>query len=131
MLQNRNNANIRVNLSGFDKLMPDVDENRVYESRLVHQLDSNKVVYCTRTEQLYFWEPQDGPLRKVIRNALMSLKLSCKDQAVQMDNLGVFNQPRKLFLTGRAFQVVVTALRLSGVSVQFTQAHESRLESHL
>ncbi|MFT5112998.1 MAG: hypothetical protein ACI8P9_002326 [Parasphingorhabdus sp.] len=128
MLSNQNTVNFRVNLSGFDKLMPDVDANRVYVSRLVHQLDGGKVVYCTRSRQLYFWEPENGPLRSVIESALKSKQLPCLDQPVQLDNMGVFMKPRKVTLEDDALQVVITALRLSGVKVQFNQSAHHQLQ---
>lgn len=104
-------------MSGVDKLMPDVDIPRVFESRLVHQLDRDKVIYCTHSRQLYFWEPANGRLRRIIECALHSLGRSCVDLPVVMDNKGVFNKPRKLRVTGEELAVVTTALRLSGVEV--------------
>ncbi len=104
-------------MSGLDKLMPDVDRLRVFESRLVHQLDGGKVVYCTQSCQLYFWEPPNGRLRSAIECALMSLGKGFRDQPVVMDNKGVFNKPRKLTVSGQDMKVVAAALRLAGVSI--------------
>ncbi len=106
-------------MSGLDKLMPDVDRLRVFESRLVHQLDGGKVVYCTQSCQLYLWEPPDGRVRRAIECALRSLGKSYRDQPVAMDNKGVFNRPRKLNVSGEEMRVVAAALRLAGVSILF------------
>ncbi|MCZ7598319.1 MAG: hypothetical protein M5U09_12215 [Gammaproteobacteria bacterium] len=51
----------RVTMSGVDKLMPDVDVLRVFESRLVHQLDRGRVIYCTQSALLYFWGGRGRP----------------------------------------------------------------------
>jgi hypothetical protein len=106
-----------VTMSGVDKLMPDVDLPRVFESRLVHQLGRDKVIYCTHSRQLYFWEPANGRLRRVIECALRSLGRAYADRPVVMDNKGVFNKPRKIRLAGDDLVVVTSALRLSGVDV--------------
>ena len=106
-----------VTMSGVDKLMPDVDLPRVFESRLVHQLDRDKVIYCTHSLQLYFWEPAHGRLRRIIECALRSLGRTYVDLPVVMDNKGVFNKPRKIRLAGDDLVVVITALRLAGVEV--------------
>ena len=107
-------------MSGLDKLMPDVDMARVFESRLVHQLDGRKVIYCTQSSMLYFWEPENGRLRRAIECALMSIGQRYTDMPVPMDNLGVFHQPRKLLMRGEALRVGGAALRLMGVEVRTT-----------
>ena len=117
-------SEFRVNLSGFDKLMPDVDTQRVYESRLVHQLDRRKVIYCESSRQLYYWEPENGPLRGAIASALKSMHIECNDEPVPMDNKGVFNKPRKLLITDKPLLVVISALRLMGVTVEFNHVRK-------
>ncbi len=107
-----------VTMSGLDKLMPDVDTLRVFESRLVHQLDDSKVVYCTHSGYLYFWEPENGRFRHAIRCALQSMGRPYNDMPVVMDNKGVFNKPRKITLSDAELKVVATALRLMGVTVR-------------
>jgi len=114
------NSSMQVTMSGLDKLMPDVDTQRVFESRLVHQLDGRKVAYCTHSGLLYFWEPENGQLRQTMELALRSLGRRYVDRPVQMDNLGCFTQPRKLYLNSEELQVVGTALRLIGVKILTT-----------
>jgi hypothetical protein len=113
----RAQPSFRVTMSGLDKLMPDVDRVRVFESRLVHQLDRGKVVYCTQSCRLYFWEPENGPVRRVVESAFRSLGIVYRDFPVVMDNKGVFNKPRKVPLSLEELSVVGTALRLAGVEV--------------
>lgn len=102
-------------MSGIDKLMPDVDMLRVFESRLVHQLDRGKVIYCTHSSHLYFWEPAEGRVRRIVENALVSIGRPYADMPVVMDNKGVFNKPRKVRLSEKELGVVATALRLAGI----------------
>lgn len=112
----------RVTMSGVDKLMPDVDVLRVFESRLVHQLDRGRVIYCTQSALLYFWEAEGGPVRRVIEAALKSLGRGYFDMPVVMDNKGVFNKPRKVPLARDELAVVGAALRLAGVEVIINDA---------
>jgi hypothetical protein len=106
-----------VTMSGLDKLMPDVDMLRVFESRLVLQLDRDRVIYCTRSALMYFWEPEGGRVRRIIECALRSMGRNYIDAPVAMDNKGVFNKPRKVRLFKEELNTVLTALRLSGVEV--------------
>ena len=113
-------------MSGLDKLMPDVDMLRVFESRLVLQLDRGRVIYCTRSGLLYFWEPDSGGrVRSIIECALKSLGRAYADAPVAMDNKGVFNKPRKVRLTSDELNVVLAALRLGGVEVVFNDTELS------
>jgi hypothetical protein len=106
-------------MSGVDKLMPDVDRLRVFESRLVHQLDRGKVIYCTHSAQLYFWEPEGGRIRRIIKCALKSTGRVYCDVPVIMDNKGVFNKPRRVRLSSEELAVVGAALRVAGVQLIF------------
>ncbi|KAA3622488.1 MAG: hypothetical protein DWQ08_12765, partial [Proteobacteria bacterium] len=105
----------QVTMSGVDKLMPDVDILRVFESRLVHQLDRGRVVYCTHSCLLYYWEPADGRVRRIVENAMRSVGRAYADAPVIMDNKGVFNKPRKVRMSAPESKVVAAALRLAGI----------------
>lgn len=114
-----------VTMSGVDKLMPDVDRLRVFESRLVHQLNRDKVIYCTHSTQLYFWEPENGRVRRIIECALASTGRAYSDLPVVMDNKGVFNKPRKVRLSSDELRVVGAALRVAGVELIFNNTASS------
>ncbi|GJL81325.1 MAG: hypothetical protein DHS20C01_09590 [marine bacterium B5-7] len=107
-------------MSGIEKLMPDVDRSRVYESRLVHLLSRDTAVYCTRSARLYFWESDNGQVRTIIERALSSMGVPYSDAPVIMDNKGVFNAPRKVAICAQAFATVAVALRLGGVRLRIS-----------
>src|SRR5690606_41994122 len=90
----------RVTMSGVDKLMPDVDVLRVFESRLVHQLDRGRVLHCTQSALLYFWEAEGGPVRRGIEAALKPVGRSYCGMPVVMDTQGGRNKPRQLPVAG-------------------------------
>lgn len=105
-------------LTAVSKLMPDVNEVRVYEARIVIQLDAGEAIYSERLGRLYFCDGPGLPIADTVAAVLRGLGRRANTRPVLIDQKGFFAIARKVDVPAEALVATVAALRLVGADVK-------------
>jgi len=105
-------------LTSLDYLMPDVDERRVYETRIASNLHAGQALFSAALQQLYFCDSPDQRIESALQRVFATSGRSASIETVKLDDFGVFAVGRKLELDAAMKPRVYAALRLMGVVVR-------------
>ncbi len=108
----------RGRLTGLINLQPNVNEERIYESRIVIQLNAGKAIYCDQLQRLYFFDSPDKPISVTISSVFSGMGYKAKIESVLIDQHGFIAVGKRIALDQDILVPVITALRLIGVSVK-------------
>ncbi len=107
----------QLGLTGLKNLPPDVDERRIYEARIVIQLDAGEAIYSDRLKHLYFCDAPTKPISEIIASVFAGLNRPSKVEPVLIDELKFIAVGKKVSLEDDELIPVCAALELVGVHV--------------
>ncbi|MDH3637052.1 MAG: hypothetical protein OES09_01130 [Gammaproteobacteria bacterium] len=107
----------KLGLTGLKNLPPGVDERRIYEARIVIQLDAGQAIYSERVKHLYFCDSPTKPISQAITSVFAGLNRPTRIEPVLIDELKFIAVGKKISLDNDELVAVCAALRLIGVEV--------------
>ncbi|MDH3381013.1 MAG: hypothetical protein OEQ39_29225 [Gammaproteobacteria bacterium] len=110
-------AHEQLRLTGLKNLPPGVNERRIYEARIVIQLDAGQAIYSERVKHLYFCDSPTKSISDAITSVFAGLKRPSKIEPVLIDELKFIAVGKKIALDDDELVAVCAALRLIGVEV--------------
>ncbi len=104
-------------LTGLKNLPPGVNERRIYEARIVIQLDGGQAIYSDRVKHLYFCDSPAKPISDTIKSVFCGMGRPARIEPVLIDELKFIAVGKKIALDDDELVAVCAALRLIGVEV--------------